>query len=553
MNLMRLLLHHSRFSLFTAVVAGAISGVCNTAFLVIINAGAVGSKSIATKLLLAFVTLCLVAPVSRTMSELLLVRLGQGALVGLRMNLSRQILGVPLAKLEQIGTPKLLAVLTEDVTSITNLLTNLPALFINSAVVVTCLIFMSVLNWHLFLVVFAFLIAGTVGFQALVSLATNHLTSARQEHNKLLGHFRSLLSGIKELKMHRERREVFAEQLLAGSLATFRQRMIAGMNIYTAASSVGELLVFLALGLLVFWAPTALHLDQKVVFGFALAMLYMVGPLESITRISPQIGRASAALKNIDGVGLQLAGLTSDCKAPELTAEFSTGRLEVSDLTYAYESNEGSGMFVLGPISLTFEPGEMTFITGGNGSGKTTLAKLITGLYRPQSGEIRLNGRTISDNDVDAYRQSFSVVFSDFYLFETLLGLDGQRLDEQAHDYLVQLHLSHKVKIQDGALSTTDLSQGQRKRLALLTAYLEDRPIYFFDEWAADQDPVFKEIFYYQLLPTLKAKGKMVLIISHDDRFYSVGDRVIKLDSGQVVGDERQKPVFACDQVATVS
>ncbi|HET7113307.1 MAG TPA: ATP-binding cassette domain-containing protein, partial [Pyrinomonadaceae bacterium] len=159
------------------------------------------------------------------------------------------------------------------------------------------------------------------------------------------------------------------------------------------------------------------------------------------------------------------------------------------------------------------------------------------GLYVPESGDIRLNNMTIDDETRDTYRQLFSVVFSDFYLFESLLGLNVGELDSRARDYIAQLQLQHKVTVQDGALSTIELSQGQRKRLALLTAFLEDRPFYIFDEWAADQDPHFREIFYLQLLPELKAKGKTVLVITHDDRYYSLADRIVKLDYGKIEFD----------------
>jgi len=179
----------------------------------------------------------------------------------------------------------------------------------------------------------------------------------------------------------------------------------------------------------------------------------------------------------------------------------------------------------------------LVFVIGGNGSGKTTFAKLLLGLYAPEGGAICLNGQDISEESRDSYRQLFSAVHADFFLFERLLGLESVELDAQAREYLEQLQLSDKVTVRDNVLSTTDLSQGQRKRLALLTAYLENRLIYVFDEWAADQDPLFKELFYHQLLPDLKARGKTVIVISHDDRFYHVADRVIKLEYGQVVSD----------------
>jgi putative ATP-binding cassette transporter len=159
---------------------------------------------------------------------------------------------------------------------------------------------------------------------------------------------------------------------------------------------------------------------------------------------------------------------------------------------------------------------------------------LITGLYTPQSGEIRLDGTPITDDNREWYRQHFSAVFSDFYLFGRLVGLTNNNLDTRAQQFLVQLQLNHKVEIKDGVLSTTALSQGQRKRIALLTAYLEDRPIYLFDEWAADQDPYFKRIFYTQILPELTKRGKTVLVISHDDRYFHAADRIVKLEYGRL-------------------
>src|SRR6185369_14214430 len=165
---------------------------------------------------------------------------------------------------------------------------------------------------------------------------------------------------------------------------------------------------------------------------------------------------------------------------------------------------------------------------------------LITGLYTPEAGQVLLNDEAITDETREHYRQHFSVVFSDFYLFENLLGLSIRSEDGRVDKYLAQLKLNHKVRVNDGTFSSTDLSQGERKRLALLTAYLEDRPIYVFDEWAADQDPLFKEIFYLNLLPELKSRGKLILVISHDDQYYHIADRIIKFDYGQVIFD---KPV----------
>jgi putative pyoverdin transport system ATP-binding/permease protein len=190
--------------------------------------------------------------------------------------------------------------------------------------------------------------------------------------------------------------------------------------------------------------------------------------------------------------------------------------------------------FRLGPIDLVFEPGQITFIVGGNGSGKSTLAKLITGLYVPRSGSLSLNGERIDHDNIEWYRQNSSAVFTDFHLFEDYLGFDRPGIDAEVQRYLDELQIAHKVTVQDGRLSTVDLSQGQRKRLALLTALLEDRQIYVFDEWAADQEPRFRDVFYHEILTDLKRRGKTVIVITHDDRYFDCADQLVKLDFGLV-------------------
>jgi putative ATP-binding cassette transporter len=263
----------------------------------------------------------------------------------------------------------------------------------------------------------------------------------------------------------------------------------------------------------------------------------MMGPLEFVLNFVPNLTQANVAMKKIDAITESIDEQFVIEAAPDAEMKPSWNSLEVVGIQHSYRHENEEAEFSLGPLDLSLRPGELVFVTGGNGSGKTTLAKLLIGLYIPQQGEIRLDGQTITDERRDDYRQLFSVVFSDFYLFENLLGLSDFNIDTRAQDYLAKLQLNRCVQIKDRTLSTLELSQGQRKRLALLTAYLEDRPIYVFDEWAADQDPQFKEIFYFELLGRLKDAGKTAIVISHDDRYYHVADRVIKLNYGLIEFD----------------
>ncbi|MEL6554762.1 MAG: cyclic peptide export ABC transporter, partial [Cyanobacteria bacterium J06621_11] len=278
-----------------------------------------------------------------------------------------------------------------------------------------------------------------------------------------------------------------------------------------------------------------------------------LGPMESLVNKLPFLSKASIALQKIETLGLSLNRLRSDISvAPNLPASKVELHLRGVTHTYRIDVNNVRGnrkaspkeghkalaneehTFTLGPVDLSVCSGELIFIVGGNGSGKSTLAKLLSGLYYPQSGQIWLNGEQVGDHNQAWYRQHFSAVFSDFYLFDRLLGFEHIASNSSALDYLKKLRLDHKVKIQHGKFSTTALSQGQRKRLALLGAFLENRPIYLFDEWAADQDPSFKRIFYTQILSDLKASGKIIFVISHDDRYFHLADRLIKLDYGSI-------------------
>jgi putative ATP-binding cassette transporter len=296
---------------------------------------------------------------------------------------------------------------------------------------------------------------------------------------------------------------------------------------------------FVLMGLMLFLLPRLMNVPTETLNGYAITMLYLLVPLDVIGSILPNLGRAGVSLSNVESLNLSLKEQAEDDLINQPATSWNLESIELSDVTHTYYRELENSVFTLGPINARFERGEVVFLVGGNGSGKTTLAKLVTGLYAPENGEIRFNGNVITNENREFYRQSFSAVFSDFFLFESLLGLKIDELQDKANHYLTQLRLNHKVEIENGTLSTVDLSQGQRKRLALLTAYLEDRPFYLFDEWAADQDPEFKDIFYYQILPELKAREKTVLVISHDDRYYNAADRIIKLEDGKLKYDER--------------
>ena len=529
--------------LVAAVIAGLAGGAASTAVLVVINAGLERSSSQATDLFLVFLGLAALGMVTRAGSALLLVSIGESAMLQLRLRISRQILDVPLKRLEDAGIPRLLAILTDDILNMMNAIANLPVVCINVAAVVTCLLFLAWQSWSLFLIVIVLIVVLLFTAQIPFMIASGHFSRARKEHNTVMSHLRALISGIKELKVNRFRKREFVSELEA-SANRYRSHNIKAMRIAVLGATWAEMLTFLTIGLLVFVIPRFMAVPHSTLMNFVLIMLYLMEPIEFIQHQAPQFAKGAVALKSIEEVGLTLAKTEAEQNIERLLPPKSAwSRLELDELVFSYNMDDENRRFTLGPISFAVIPGELIFITGGNGSGKTTLAKLLAGLYSPESGQIRLDGKAVSDADREDYSQLFSAVFADFFVFEKLLGAEKTGLDEKAESYLRRLQLDHKVQVKEGSFSTTDLSQGQRKRLALLAAYLEDRPIFLFDEWAADQDPNFKSLFYQEILPELRARGKTVFVISHDQRYYDTADRVIQLDDGRMAENPRQEVV----------
>ncbi|WP_027796669.1 cyclic peptide export ABC transporter [Paraburkholderia acidipaludis] len=531
MSLLLKLARNSRWTLFVALVTSLVSGFGNAGLVALINQALSASSAQLARLGWQFLVLGAVVLVTRTVSQTLFMDLGQRAKANLRMQTIRRLGDASFRHLEQQGAARSLAVLTQDLDSIVMLFVRMPALAMQSAVIVGCLAYLSVLSWQILLVAIVTIGIGAAGFRVANGRALFHLRASRQREDDLVRHFRALFDGAKELKLHRRRRSAFIEDTLSTNVEAVRVQRTRGYVLYAAAASWGSFILFVFIGITLFVVARLFPVDTHVMSGYAMVFLYMIMPIESLLSAIPNIGTARVALERIEQVNAELP-VESGLGAPT-AAGFES--IVLDGVTHRYFREKENEVFTLGPIDLTFRPGELVYLIGGNGSGKTTFAKMLVGLYPPESGRILLNGAPVGEDGRDSYRQLFSVVFSDFFLFDSLLGLRFDGLDASAQQLLVHLQLDHKVSIKDGAFSTLELSQGQRKRLALLVACLEDRPFYVFDEWAADQDPLFKDVFYRELLPQLKAKGKTVLVITHDDRYFHLADRYIKLEYGQLV------------------
>jgi putative ATP-binding cassette transporter len=548
MTLIRFLIDTSSSSrtsvalMITVVLIGATSGALNTWIVSIINDALNGTVPRQWTMAAMFLGLCVGFAATRATSQILLTKLAIAIAQTLRIGLCRTIVSARLRTLEKMGNARLLASFTEDTPAVTNALVQLPTICVNAAIVLGCVAYMAWLSWTLLLVVIVMGGLGLGGYWLLQRKAGERFTLAHKHYIGLLKHFRALVDGSKELQLHAARRDEYLRvEITDSTKAVARYRFASGLHFALAENWVAGL-GFVVMGLLLLLPWPVTPADRHVLTGFVLAFLYLTPPVQAVLSAYPSLKQASLAAGRLRAFDAELTAAAMPSSAATSVPHASrvaSAAIELRGVMHTYVQRDDEGSFTVGPLDLTIAPGEMLFVAGGNGSGKTTMMKLLTGLYIPDQGEIRIGGVRVTPESLDAYRAHFSAVFTDFFVFDRLVGL--RDLAPEARTYLTLLRLDHKVKIDGDRLSTTELSQGQRKRLALLTAYLEDRPVYVFDEWAADQDPEFREVFYRSLLPDLKARGKTLIIVTHDDRYYGMADRLVKLETGRIEAITRPK------------
>ena len=519
-----------------SVALGMVGGLAITLLLATINNALHSVNGMTQGVVLTFAALCVLALISSIISDIGTNYVGQRIIAALRKDLGEKVLSAPIGQIERYRSHRLIPVLTHDVDTISDFSFAFTPLAIAATVTLGCLGYLAYLSVPMFLMmVVAIIIGSAVQFIA-GGKGIQGFDLARSHEDELQRYYNAIASGAKELRMHRPRRYRMNTHRIQETADRISDIQVRSVNIYILAKTFGSMLFFVVIGLALAMQAYNPNPDPTVITGFVLVLLYMKGPLEHLLGYLPVVGKAKIAFGRISELSERFSSpephlLMDDSEAPKPVVN----SLELRGVSYSPPAIEGSEPFHLGPINLSIKQGDIVFIVGENGSGKTTLIKVLLGLYPPQAGEIRLNGEAVTDPERDDYRQLFTTIFSDYYLFDDLVqGSATQSLDSAAK-YLERLESAHKVSVKDGVFSTTDLSTGQRKRLALVNAWLEERPVLVFDEWAADQDPAFRRIFYTELLPDLKRLGKTIIVISHDDRYFDIADQLVRLRAGRVL------------------
>ncbi|OJX77729.1 cyclic peptide export ABC transporter [Magnetospirillum sp. 64-120] len=456
----------------------------------------------------------------------------------LRLNVVDRLRQAELLDADRVGRGSLYAMVSHETNHLSVTFPLLVDALQQAVLLFFSLLYLATLSPMAFAV---FLVAVAVGIAAYMTINrrfSRTLGRLSRQQGRLLDSIDAILRGAKELRLNAARGQAVEQAYRRLSRAT-EDDLVASGEHWAEMILLSSFVTYLMLGIVAYFFPAFVGGHTLLVFQLVPVLLFCISPLAKIVAQSPMFLRAQVGLDGILAVERQLieAGGVSPTEAraaAQAFAGFTTIRYD--RIGFTHHDENGDPGFTAGPLSLELTRGEVVFLVGGNGSGKSTVLRLLCGLYPAERGTIQVDGQTLTRHDVAGLRELFSAIFVDFHLFDRLYG--AENIDPaQVRDLLHDMGLGSKVRYVDGRFSTTSLSTGQRKRLALVAALLEDRPIYLFDEWSAEQDIHFRRYFYETVIPGLKAQGKLVVAVTHDERYWHVADRVVKLDLGAVVWD----------------
>lgn len=467
-------------------------------------------------------------------SSFVLSKLSAGAIFEIRTSLIRRILGTSYEKVEKAGSAKLYNVLTTDVSNIASSFSELPTFVFNFIMLITCFSYLAYLSLEMFAVLAAAIGVSFLISKALIARLSRTSRTMRETQDTMMESYKGMLDGAAQLAVDENRKRHYLGYELVPSAERLRVQERRFRFLWDLNRAVTIALVLLLLGVLM-EAGQRLG-DRDVLMTYALIITYCASPFAMVMNLLQHFAHARVSLSKIERLEIDPEADTGLEKAAPLT----WSSIRFSSVGYIYQTEGDEKPFVLGPIDLEIRKGEVMFITGGNGSGKSTFIKLLLGLHEQTSGEVFIDGAKLDASDHAAYRSLFAMVLSEFYLFDQVLDVEGSLADDaEVAQLLERFNLSSVVKVSNGKFDTVRLSQGQRKRLALVSAISQGKDIYVLDEWAADQDPHYRAVFYNEIIPWLKSKGKTVVAVTHDDRYFDVADYRVDFEIGTIRGIAR--------------
>ncbi len=446
-----------------------------------------------------------------------------------------KILEAPLITLEKMGSQRFYTVI-EDLrifSSFPSVITNSIGSLLTLALCMTYLFTLSTVA--ALVVIFLIFLIGFIYF-FIINTMSKKVEMIRKYNEYYYMYVQDVIKGFKEFKLNKQRRINLMQNYLTPNRENAKELDFKINYVFLSINLISGYGLYLVIAVIIFLLPELGVLKREDVISYVVILLFISGPVNNLinmqniyTRLMVANNRIKLFLKDFDTVEA-----TSEI---EKTSSENLSQLKFNNVYFTYDNDAIDKSFALGPINVSIEKGETIFIIGGNGSGKSTFINVLTGLYQPSQGEIILNDLTGNQNTV--IQNLIAAVFTDNHIF--FHNYDNYTLEEnkEYQELLKIMELDKVVEDDSEESARRSFSKGQGKRMSLIFALLENKPILVLDEWAADQDPYFRKYFYENLLPKLKEEGKTIIAVTHDDAYFKHADRILKFDYGQIIMDKK--------------
>lgn len=545
MNLFLFFQKKSRWFYFFTFLLGAVSSLSNIGILMLIN-DALGGKSFLSGKYnyLVFILFISVSFVTNILFQHYMIKLANNIMFEQELAIIRKVRNASFESFERMGSEKIFSILND-----TRSLARIPQILItllNSTIICICalcyLFWIAPLGGIVVFVLMSGLLIVYLVRGKIIEKDLNELRDLQDGYFKSLG---ELINGFKQIRISVRRNNNLFHKHINQNRGRAEFLTVRISRKYMANEMLGTYSWYLVLGAVIFVLPLLFHITIAQTAVFVATVLFMMGPLSQIVTFFPWYSSLKIVVDRIHKIDVQLR--MDAVPVPEsllIPDKFSSIRFE--NLIYRYQE-ENKNPFYLEIDDLRLDREEIIFITGGNGSGKTTFINILTGLCRPESGKVFIDEKEVSWDEFSLFNNNMAVVYTSQYMFsENYDEHDISETNAQLNSLRDLMNLSGILKLTDGRnWLDTNLSKGQQKRLSLLLALLESKPIVVLDEWAAEQDPYNRHLFYTKWLPMIKEMNKTIIAISHDDDFYHLADRVIKFSYGKIASDIRQIPQTA--------
>lgn len=544
MNFIELIKIESKEVVNKIMIYATISGLANASILAIINAaaGSVSDMELNYKYLLMFVIALAINIITQRYLFDKSSTIIEQIVHGIRVRLTGKIRRAEMVDLDAIGKAEIYNRMTQQTSEVSQSAGAIIAALQSAIMVSFSVMYLATLSLWAFVLTILIVVIGISIYLNKEKFIVQFIYKTNASEVKLLNALTHLLDGIKEVKLSKDRSSDLSNHINTVA-SEVRGHRVQTERLYNWNYIFAQSFFYVLVAVMVFILPRFIEMYADNVTEIAAVILFIIGPLSTVVSGFPAYTKANIAVLDINDLEKNLDHMNGrphhfDKSVQQRIASFGTVALK--GVEFSYFDIQKDTLFKTGPIDLTINRGETLFIVGGNGSGKSTLLKLLTGLYTPEKGKIEVDDLTITGENIQEYREQYSAIFSDFHLFDRLYGIKDWSKD-QINSLIREFQLDDKTSFVNGEFTNLNLSTGQKKRIAMIVALLENRPICVFDEWAADQDPEFRRYFYYELIPKLKQTGKTIIIVSHDDHYFNTADRVLKMDYGQLSAYSWQK------------